>query len=319
MAVAWRNLALLHAFAGAFESQLCPSTSGDWRLQPAAQFSWLSSCELRAEWLDENRNYAWLDPGACCGAPGGWTNSRITAVVRATDMPSANKGRIELIARDRVGPSEQCSGNDPSEGYSFALDFAHGEASLERRAGCDTKRGLGAATAAALAVGASYTVTAELNGSSLAMFVDGALVSAGEDAAWAAGSVGVYCFRIGCALERLVVEPLGAEPTPPPTLPPTPPMTPLNSSDPGPLPTILGVTLTFASTAILIAVARALVRRRRRSSKHDGASSPPEAEMAPIATARAVPAGKGAPLNEDGAPLTEAIAVIACQEDVAVL
>ena len=41
--------------------------------------------------------------------------------------------------------------------------------------------------------------------------------------------------------------------------------------------------------------------------------------MAPIATALAVPAGKGAPLNEDGAPLTEAIAVIACQEDVAVL
>ena len=95
--------------------------------------------------------------------------------------------------------------------------------------------------------------------------------------------------------------------------------TPLNSYDPGPLSTFLAVTLSFASAAIVGAVVRVLVRRRRRSSKHDGASSPPEAEMAPIATARAVPAGKGAPLNEDGAPLTEAIAVIACQEDVAVL
>ena len=314
------SLALLALLGGAFESQLCPDTSGDWLLQPASQFSWLSSCELRAEWIDENRNYAWLDSGACCGAAGGWTDVRITAVVRATNMPSSSKGRVELIARDRVGPSEACVGNDPSEGYSFALDFAHGEASLERRAGCDAKRGLGSTTSAALAVGTSYTIVAELNGSSLAMFVDGALVSSGEDATWSAGSVGVYCFRIDCALERLVVQPLGAA-TADPT-PPTPPPTPLNSYDPGPLSTLLAVTLSLASAAIVGAVVRVLVRRRRRSSKHEGASSPPEAEMAPI-TARAVPAEKGAPASApwsyDEAPLTEAIAVLACQEDVAAL
>ena len=37
------------------------SVSGSWDLDTSSQFSWSSSgtCSLLAEWIDENRNYAW--------------------------------------------------------------------------------------------------------------------------------------------------------------------------------------------------------------------------------------------------------------------
>ena len=44
------------------EDDLCSSTSSAaWALDSAAQFSWSSagSCALLADWVDEERNYAW--------------------------------------------------------------------------------------------------------------------------------------------------------------------------------------------------------------------------------------------------------------------
>ena len=43
------------------EDELCSSSSSSWVLDSSNQFSWSSSgsCSLLADWIDENRNYAW--------------------------------------------------------------------------------------------------------------------------------------------------------------------------------------------------------------------------------------------------------------------
>ena len=43
------------------EDELCSSSSSSWVLDSSTQFSWSSSgsCSLLADWIHENRNYAW--------------------------------------------------------------------------------------------------------------------------------------------------------------------------------------------------------------------------------------------------------------------
>ena len=182
--------------------------AGAWILDTASQYTFDASdgCALRAEWITENRNYGWLDPSACCGTPGGWTDVRVTATVQATNMPSSNKGRVVVIARDPTGPSDSCSHNTPQDGYGFTLDFANQETSVNRRDGCGTRRDIEDPSAASLSVGVWYTIVAEMVGTTIRFYLDGNLVHNVQDSSWTAGSVGLYCFRIDCALESIMVE-----------------------------------------------------------------------------------------------------------------
>jgi len=146
-----------------------------------------------------------LDPSACCGAFSGWTNMRVTARVSATNMPSSNKGKVQLILRDGAGPDFSCSHNDPLEGYAFSLDFANNEAQLNRREGCDSKATLDDVSKS-LSVGTTYEIVAIADGSSLSFYMDGVLVLEVEDNEWSSGSIGFYCFRIDCSLDYISVE-----------------------------------------------------------------------------------------------------------------
>ena len=152
--------------------------AGAWILDTASQYTFDASdgCALRAEWITENRNYGWLDPSACCGTPGGWTDVRVTATVQATNMPSSNKGRVVVIARDPTGPSDSCSHNTPQDGYGFTLDFANQETSINRRDGCGTRRDIEDPSAASLSVGVWYTIVAEMVGTTIRFYLDGNLV-----------------------------------------------------------------------------------------------------------------------------------------------
>ena len=114
-----------------YDSELCSSESTNWDTSHlSSQISWDTGsgdgCVLAAADQSENRNFMWLDPSLCCSTSGGWSNMRVTAVMRASSTPtSKGRGAVVLTARDATGPDASCDHNTPVAGYRFVLDFGN--------------------------------------------------------------------------------------------------------------------------------------------------------------------------------------------------